>query len=560
MNIKERIKRFFLPPAGSSKWMYVLPIGIVLVLGAILLAGGTYGWEYTNSSSFCGTVCHTMPPQHATYLKSPHSNITCEECHIGRAFIGDQLIRKSQGLKETWYMIFNLYTYPIRAEALRPARDTCEKCHQPETFTNDSLRTITHFGNDFQNTPENIYLILKTGGGAKREGLGRGIHWHIVNQVQYYSTDRESQDIPYVRVINDDGSTTEYVDVEANIDPKSIADSSLKQVDCITCHNRVTHNFMPPSQSVDSAMARKLIDPAIPGIHKKAVDVLSVTYKSRDEAMQAIAAIEADYKNTDYYPGHGQQISAAIQAIKDIFDGAVFHDQKVDWTTHVNNLGHINAPGCFRCHDGKHLDAQQQAIPLECNLCHSVPVVAGPKDFVTSIEISRGIEPETHHNPNWISLHNKVFDATCANCHKTDDPGGTSNTSFCSNSACHGNVFTFAGFDAPKLREILQAQLPTPQPTVAPAPITGTPTFSANIGPMFASKCAACHGATPALGLSFLTYAGAMKGSENGPVILPGDSATSKLVIIQSATHFANFSPEELAIIKQWITAGAPEN
>ena len=29
-----------------------------------------------------------------------------------------------------------------------------------------------------------------------------------------------------------------------------------------------------------------------------------------------------------------------------------------------------------------------------------------------------------------------------------DDPGGTSNTSFCSNSACHGNVFTYAGFDA----------------------------------------------------------------------------------------------------------------
>ena len=561
MNIKENIKKFFLPSTGSPRWMYFMPAGVVVVLGIILLVGGTYAWDYSNSPSFCGTTCHTMPPEYATYLKSPHSNVTCEECHIGRAFIGEQLIRKSIGLKESWDMMFNLYTYPIYAEALRPARDTCEKCHQPETFTNDSLRKITHFANDDQNTPQSIYLILKTGGGAKRDGLGRGIHWHIVNKVQYYSADSQSQTIPYVRVTNDDGSTTEYVDVEANFDPKTIDDSQLRDIDCITCHNRVTHNFMPPSQSVDSAMARKVIDPNIPDIHQKAVDVLSATYGSHDEAMQAISALEDSYKNTDYYAAHKDNVLAAIQAIKDIFDQSVFYDQKVDWRTHANNLGHINAPGCFRCHDGKHLDAQQQAIPLECNLCHSIPIVAGPKDLVTNIEInSSGLEPDSHHNPNWISLHNKVFDATCSNCHKTDDPGGTSNTSFCSNSACHGNVFTYAGFDAPKLRTILQAQLPTPQPTSPPPPVNGTPTFDANIGPMLASKCTLCHGETPPLGLSFLTYADIMKGSENGPVIVPGDSANSKIVIIQSATHFANLSEEELNILKQWIDAGAPEN
>lgn len=559
MTLRERIKRFFLPPAGSPKWMYALSIGVILIMGAGLLAGGTYSWDYTNSPQFCGTTCHTMPPQHITYLKSPHANVTCEECHIGRAFVGEQLIRKSQGIKETWDTIFNLYTYPIRAEALRPARETCEKCHQPETFSNDSLHTITHFANDPANTPETIYLILKTGGGAKREGLGRGIHWHIVNKVMYYSTDQDDQTIPYVRVYNDDGSTSEYVDVESNIDPKKIDESQLKQMDCITCHNRVTHNFLSPAQAVDSAMARKVIDPNIPDIHKKAVDVLSAKYASRDEAMTAISALENGYKSTDYYIVHKKNILDSIQAIKDIFDRSVFYDQKVDWTTHPNNLGHINSPGCFRCHDGKHLDAAQQAIPLECNLCHSIPTTAGAKDFLTRIEISRGLEPDTHHNPNWISLHNKAFDATCANCHTTGDPGGTSNTSFCSNSACHGTVFTFAGFDAPKLRTILAAQLPTPQPTQPLAPVVGNPTFDANVGPILQSKCTACHGASPPLGLSFLTYASTMKGSQNGPVILPNNSAGSQLVIIQSATHFANLTKEELEIIIQWIDAGAPE-
>jgi hypothetical protein len=56
------------------------------------------------------------------------------------------------------------------------------------------------------------------------------------------------------------------------------------------------------------------------------------------------------------------------------------------------------------------------------------------------------------------------------------------------------------------------------------------------------------------------TYADLMKGSSNGPVIVPGDSAHSKLFQVQSAGgHFANLNADELEAIKQWIDAGAPE-
>lgn len=51
----------------------------------IVLTGAAYGWEYTNSPAFCGTTCHTMPPQFTAYQASPHANIACVECHIGRA-------------------------------------------------------------------------------------------------------------------------------------------------------------------------------------------------------------------------------------------------------------------------------------------------------------------------------------------------------------------------------------------------------------------------------------------------------------------------------------------
>jgi hypothetical protein len=187
-------------------------------------------------------------------------------------------------------------------------------------------------------------------------------------------------------------------------------------------------------------------------------------------------------------------------------------------------------------------------------------VVATSQDFVANIEISRGPEPNTHLNPNWISLHNGAVDATCANCHTTADPGGTSNTSFCSNSACHGTDFTFAGFDAPALRAILQPQLPvsTPEPTLAP--VVGTPTFIANIEPIFTAYCIVCHsgpGATAGLDLS--TYASVMRGSANGPVVVPGDAAGSKLIQVQSAKHFANLSVDELELVEKWINANAPE-
>ena len=559
MRFGERVRNFFFPPAGSPRWLYILPYVILAVLAIALVGGGSYVWDYSNSPKFCGTSCHTMPPQNSAYLASPHANVYCTECHIGRGFFGQTLARKSEDVREIVAQTFHLYEFPIRASRTRPALETCEKCHQPEAFANDSLRAIAHFASDRDNTASTTYLVLKTGGGAKRQGLGLGIHWHIVNKVEYYATDELSQNIPYVRVHNDDGSTTEYVDVQSGFDSKSIDQSKLKTMDCVTCHNRVTHNFMDPAQSVDLAMSRGLINPALPDIHLKAVELLTAKYETRDDAVKAFAGLDKYYQNSTY-KGHEDQVAAAIQTIQGIYDNTVFLDQKIDWTTYPNNVGHISSPGCFRCHDGKHLDADQQAIRLECNLCHSVPVVSGPDSFVARIEISRGPEPDTHRNPNWISLHNKSIDTSCSACHSMADPGGTSNTSFCSNSACHGNVFTYAGFDAPNLRAALQAQIPTPAPTPIPAPLVGNPTYAANIASLLSSKCSACHNATTmAGGMDLTTYAGLMKGGKDGVVIVPGDSANSLLVKIQSDKHFINLLPEELDLVRKWIDAGALE-
>ena len=143
--LRERLARFFFPAPDSPRWVLILPYAVLGALTLFVITGGVYGWDYTNSPEFCGTACHTMPPQDVVYKQSPHANVTCEECHIGRASFSDQLMRKSQGLKETYYQIFRLYEFPIRAKALRPARDTCEKCHQPETFSDDILRVLSRY-------------------------------------------------------------------------------------------------------------------------------------------------------------------------------------------------------------------------------------------------------------------------------------------------------------------------------------------------------------------------------------------------------------------------------
>ncbi|HEX9838604.1 MAG TPA: NapC/NirT family cytochrome c, partial [Anaerolineales bacterium] len=414
--IRAALRRFFFPPHGSPRWVMVLPYAVLGVLTLGLLVGGAYAWDYTNSPSFCGTTCHTMPPEYAAYQVSPHARIACVECHIGREFIGNQIFRKAGDVRHIVAMTFQTYEYPIRVKSMRPAREICEKCHSPEKFSDDSLRVISHFKNDEDNTPYSIYLVLKTGGGAKREGLGRGIHWHIQSKVYYYPTDSEEQRIPFVRVINDDGSTSDYVDVESDFDTAQVDSSKLKEMDCITCHNRITHRIYTPEESLDRALTLGQISQGIPEIRAKGVEVLSGDYATQTDAQTGIARLESYYKGNyeEYYEANSEKVTSAVKALQQIYADSVFIDQKVSWDSHPTNVGHIDSPGCFRCHDGKHLDANQQAIRLECNVCHSIPVVAGTEDFVTRIEISRGPEPESHLNPNWISLHNEAFGESCA--------------------------------------------------------------------------------------------------------------------------------------------------
>jgi nitrate/TMAO reductase-like tetraheme cytochrome c subunit len=569
------LRRFFFPPVGSPRWRRVLPYAILGVLTIIVLAGANYGWEYTNSPAFCGTACHTMPPEYTAYQISPHARVACVDCHLGRDTFTLTFGRKAGDLRHVIFYLGKNYEVPIYATSMRPASASCEKCHWPEKFSNDKVRSIQRFSTDDKNSATQIALVMHTGGGSSRVGLGRGIHWHIESaggsKVEFYSTDPLKQTIPYVRVTDATGKVTEYFDTEAQL-PRdqiqaAIQKGELKQMDCIDCHNRVTHNFRTPASAIDQAMGFKQIDPAIPAIKSKGLDIFGGKYKSIDEALAAFDSLNNFYqtKYPDYASKNANTINAAITQFKTLYQESVFPGMEVNWDTHPDNLGHREFPGCFRCHDGKHVADSGTTVRLECNVCHSLPQVALPGQPAPNVVIGVPPEPASHKDTNWMFKHRTTMDQTCAGCHDIKNAGQATNDSFCSNAACHGVDWKFAALNAPGLRAKMAATQPQPTPQATPAggatpSASGPVSYAAGIGQLFAAKCSACHGDTVIMGLKLTDYASAMKGSQNGPVIVPGKSADSLLVKKQSAGgHPGQFTPDELAQVKTWIDGGALE-
>ncbi len=566
------LKNFFFPPEGTKLWLKVLPYAILGILTGILISGTNAVWTYTNSSVFCGTSCHTMPPEYSTYLESPHARVKCVECHIGRDVITAQFTRKAGDLRHVVLNLTGAYEYPIHSRQMRPAREACETCHFPEKFSDDSLREIQNYGTDEANTPQNLYLIMKTGGGSEREGLGYGIHWHIENEVFFYSDDPLEQEIPFVRVVDADGEITEYYDISSGITGADIQGKYLTQMDCITCHNRATHEVPQPEDAISQAINKGLIAPDLPFIVAESVKLLREDYPDRETALIEMQKLHDFYLQnyTSLYANREADIRQAVSVLQDIYSQNVYPEQKSGWDTHANNLGHIDDPGCFRCHDGEHINNVGEAIRLECNLCHSIPAVAVENEFTTKIEIVSGPEPPSHTHTSWIALHSDAYDSTCKSCHDisseianktvlTEKPA--IDDSFCGNDACHGSVWTYAGFGSEALQPILENQLFNLLNT-SPYLMFENPTYENTFSEVFAGRCTACHNSADRIsGLDLSNYDSAIEGGNKGPGIVNGDLSGSLIYTKQTGSngHFSQLLEDEIEALENWILAGAAE-
>ncbi len=361
----------------------VIFVAIMTAINVPILAIASYsGTVFMESTQFCGQTCHqVMDPEYTAYQRSPHARVACVECHIGPGapwFVRSKLSGSYQVLAVT----FNLYPRPIPTPIhnLRPARETCEQCHWPERFSGDKLVIRTKYADDEKNSPTKDVLLVHIGGRNPDSKLV-GIHGRHLGLVSYIPGDAKRQEIPWVSYRNEDGTVTEYASTETPPKADLVAHGERRTMDCMDCHNRPTHTFDMPESAVNREMAAGRISPDLPFIHKVAIDLLKVNYRSRLAAETELPQALREYYRKNYfavYNSHRAQIEEAAKGILYIYQGNVFPEMNITWGTYPNNLGHNDFPGCFRCHDGNHKAKSGKEITQDCNACHSLLAMDEP--------------------------------------------------------------------------------------------------------------------------------------------------------------------------------------
>jgi len=92
-------------------------------------------------------------------------------------------------------------------------------------------------------------------------------------------------------------------------------------------------------------------------------------------------------------------------------------------------------------------------------------------------------------------------------------------------------------------------------------PTGGGISFASQIGPLLQSRCGRCHGNDPKGGFSVASYADIRRGSDSGVVFYPGKGQGSRLIELLETGEMPKggnkFSPDEIALVTQWIDLGA---
>jgi len=390
-------------------------LAFIIVFVGMSVVGSYKAYNFTDSVGFCGQLCHSvMNPEFTAYQQSPHARVACVDCHVGAGATW-YVKSKLSGARQVFKTALNTFPRPIPTPVhnLRPAAETCETCHWPKKFYGAQLKVFNHFSSDEKNTPRQIRLLIKTGGGDPSTGEPEGIHWHmnIANEMTYLATDEQRQTIAYVRAKDLQGRVTEYFAKDSPLTKDQIAKAEKRRMDCIDCHNRPTHIYTPPDTSVDRSFAAHRLDINLPFLKQQSIAALTGQYATTDAAMQGIAkTIESFYetKYPDVSKSKQPEIRSAIEELQRIYKLTFFPEMKLDWKTHPNNIGHFYFPGCFRCHDGNNVSPEGKVIPKGCDTCHTV---LGQQENDVNITSTPGL---TFKHP--VDLGDMTA-VNCADCH-----------------------------------------------------------------------------------------------------------------------------------------------
>lgn len=393
----------------------VFIIGTVILI--LLSAAGSYeAYHYTESVQFCGTVCHrVMEPEYTTYLNSSHARVKCVECHVGQG-ANWYVKSKLSGLYQVYAVVSNSYPKPIATPIsnLRPAKETCEQCHWPQKFYSPRLNSEKHYLSDSLNTEWNIQLQMKTNSQHSANTFAEGIHWHINPdiKIEYIASDDTRETLPWVRYTNAVTlDTILYEDTWGPLEPEDISSSTIREMDCMDCHNRPSHKYLLPSQFVDRGIASGEI-PLLPEIKHISMEILKDPYPSADTALTVIKNTLTTFYSSKYPNIERSQVAKAIKALSKDFQNNIFPEMQANWDVYPDHIGHVEFNGCFRCHNDSHESAMGDKITRDCNACHSI-LMQGTPGKLQQAPIDESL-PFQHP----IDIDEAWKESLCTDCHR----------------------------------------------------------------------------------------------------------------------------------------------
>jgi nitrate/TMAO reductase-like tetraheme cytochrome c subunit len=391
-----------------------------LVILCLTIYGSFEAYHLTESVEFCGTLCHkVMEPEHTAYQGSSHANVSCVDCHVGTG-ASWYVKSKLSGLRQVYAVLTNSYEAPIETPLhdLRPARETCERCHWPQKFYARNLQTNRYYMADSLNTEWDIMLQMKVGPEYSDLGFREGIHWHINPNIdiEYISENDLREIISYVRYTNKQtGEVIVYRDPNVEISDSLIAATTTRTMDCIDCHNRPSHNYNSPTVYFDKAMLNSEISKDIPYIKRTAMGILRNTFTDKDTALMEIRdGITSYYKTdfSDYFENNQEKIDGAVTALQTGFSKNTFPRMKVTYDAYPDHIGHLETEGCFRCHNDSFTSENGRKITRDCNLCHTI-IGQGKPDEMEYTQIRETLE---FRHP--IDIGTLWSEVNCSECHK----------------------------------------------------------------------------------------------------------------------------------------------
>lgn len=383
-----------------------------IVFVIIMAIASIKGFEFTESTTFCGELCHpVMTPEYTAWKNSPHAKVKCVECHVGPGSAW-YVKAKISGMKQLFAIVFHTYPETIETpiDNLRPARETCEQCHWPDKFSVARQKIFYHYAPNEDNTPRKIDMLIHIGG-SPLSATVNGIHWHIGSEVTFIARDKKRVDIPYIAVKDKNGKITEYMTTDRPMTKDEVAKAQKRLMDCTDCHNRPAHIYRAPGESIDLNLVSNRIDRKLPFIKKVAVETMNRTYKTKEEGLATIGKEIPEYYAKNYpqvAKEKAEAIKSAVLVVKDLYDQNFFPAMKVKWSTYPNNIGHFYTPGCFRCHDDKHKSADGRFISKSCDICHAV-LGQVQENIPAGAVVNQFVHP--------VEIGDELYKTNCSDCH-----------------------------------------------------------------------------------------------------------------------------------------------